>query len=106
MFLKNNHIYRFFVTDSKRYIVGGLLGMVFTALLLWPTVTAQAIQISDTPMETLAAILNEEPTLDRYYAARVIGGAGAFLITANNFDDYRRAIRIKLIREISTVPMT
>lgn len=52
------------------------------------------------------AILNEEPTLDRYYAARVIGGQGAFLITANNFEDYRRAIRIKLIREISGVPMT
>jgi len=52
------------------------------------------------------AILNEEPTLDRYYAAKVIGGPGAFLITANDFEDYRHAIRIKLIREISTVPMT
>ncbi len=52
------------------------------------------------------AILNEEPTLDRYYAAQVIGGTGAFMITANNYDDYRRAIRIKLIREISNVPMT
>jgi len=52
------------------------------------------------------AILNEEPTLDRYYTTQVIGGAGAFLLTANDFEAYRRAIRIKLIREISTVPMT
>jgi len=52
------------------------------------------------------AILNEEPTLDRYYTTQVIGGAGAFLLTANDFEAYRRAIRIKLIREINTVPMT
>lgn len=45
-------------------------------------------------------ILNEEPELDRYYSAHVIGGDGAFLIDAADFDDFARAIRAKLVREI------
>jgi len=31
----------------------------------------------------------------------VIGGPGAFMISAVNFDDFGRAVRTKLIREIS-----
>jgi len=45
-------------------------------------------------------ILNEEPELDRYYSAHVIGGEGAFLIDATDFEDFARAIRAKLVREI------
>ncbi len=47
------------------------------------------------------AILNEDPTLDQYYAAKVIGGPGAFVMAANDYDAYRLAILAKLIREIS-----
>ena len=50
-------------------------------------------------------ILNEDPTLDRYYRARVIGGTGAFVITANDYGAYRLAILRKLIMEISGAPM-
>jgi len=41
--------------------------------------------------------------LDRYYRECVIGGPGAFIIVANGFDDFARAIRRKLILEIAGV---
>jgi len=39
--------------------------------------------------------------LEKYYEENVIGGPGSFSITAANFDDFGRAVRNKLIREIS-----
>ena len=51
------------------------------------------------------AILNEDPTLDRYYVTNVIGGPGAFVMTANDYDAYRLAIVAKLIKEISGAPI-
>lgn len=47
------------------------------------------------------AILNETPDLTDYYRNHVIGGPGAFVIKANDYDDYARAILRKLIREIA-----
>jgi len=44
------------------------------------------------------------PNLDLYYEDCVIGGPGAFLIIANGFKDFARAIRHKLILEIAGVP--
>ena len=41
------------------------------------------------------------PDLDKYYRGCVIGGTGAFLIVANDFADFARAIRRKLIFEIA-----
>jgi hypothetical protein len=40
--------------------------------------------------------------LDKYYEENVIGGPGSFMIAAVNFDDFGRAVRSKLIREISS----
>ncbi len=51
------------------------------------------------------AILNEEAGVDRYYLDNVIGGDGAFLMTAANYQDFAQAIRRKLVREISGSPM-
>ena len=51
------------------------------------------------------AILNEEPNLDFYYLTHVIGGSGAFVMTADDYLDFADAIVIKLIREISQAPM-
>lgn len=51
------------------------------------------------------AILNEEVGVDRYYLDNVIGGDGAFLMTATDYSDFARAIRQKLVREISGTPM-
>ena len=50
------------------------------------------------------AILNEVPTLDRYYFTNVIGGPGAFVMTANDYAAYRLAILAKLVKEISGLP--
>ncbi len=51
------------------------------------------------------AILNEEPKLARYYAAGVVGGDGAFLLTADDSDDFARAIAKKLYFEITGPPI-
>ena len=46
-------------------------------------------------------VLGDEPTLGKYYRQNVMGGDGAFVITANTFEDYPDAIRRKLLREIA-----
>lgn len=55
-------------------------------------------------------ILNDRPNqfgfpimkgLDLYYRECVIGGAGAFIVTAESFEDFADAIRSKLIMEIA-----
>ncbi|GAA0784080.1 DUF1194 domain-containing protein [Roseibium denhamense] len=51
---------------------------------------------------TVNGLVIEEPgrlTVD-YYAEEVIRGAGAFVEVANGFDDYERAMKRKLVREI------
>lgn len=49
------------------------------------------------------AITNEEPDLDRYYASRVIGGPGAFVLRAADFAAFAEAMARKLVREIAGV---
>lgn len=57
-------------------------------------------------------ILNDRPqpfgmptprqvALDDYYERHVIGGPGSFMIVANDFEDFRRAVLAKLVREIA-----
>jgi hypothetical protein len=46
-------------------------------------------------------ILAVEPGLDRYYYDNVIGGPGAFMIPAENYDAFADAILKKLITEIA-----
>ena len=41
-----------------------------------------------------------EVDLIQHYSNKVVGGNGAFLMTAKSFQDFRQAIRAKLIREI------
>jgi hypothetical protein len=43
------------------------------------------------------------PNLDTYYRDCVIGGTGAFIVVANGFEDFARAIRRKLILEIAGI---
>lgn len=57
-------------------------------------------------------ILNDRPTfgrappvpLDIYYRDSVIGGQGAFMIAAEDFEAFGNAVRRKLIREIAGLP--
>jgi len=44
------------------------------------------------------------PYLDRYFADCVIGGPGAFSELVEHYDDFARAVRRKLIREIAGTP--
>ncbi|MDW8369156.1 MAG: DUF1194 domain-containing protein [Geminicoccaceae bacterium] len=57
-------------------------------------------------------ILNDRPqpfgmptprqlALDDYYERWVIGGPGSFMVVATDFDDFRRAVLAKLVREIA-----
>jgi hypothetical protein len=46
------------------------------------------------------AIEADEPDLTAYYRDNVITGSGAFVETAADFDDFARAIKIKLLREL------
>jgi hypothetical protein len=48
-------------------------------------------------------ILALEPDLDRYFEQNVIGGPGAFVIAAKNFETFGDAILKKLIAEIAGV---
>ena len=64
---------------------------------------AEGITINGLP------ILNDRPTfgrpppvpLDQYYRESVIGGPGAFVIAAEDFEAFEQAVRRKLIREIA-----
>lgn len=47
------------------------------------------------------AILDEWPTLDLYFQRQVAGGPNHFVIVANDYDAYGRAIYRKLLREIT-----
>lgn len=48
-------------------------------------------------------ILDGDPTLEGYYHDYVVGGPGAFVLTADDFHDFARAFREKLLREIQTL---
>lgn len=52
------------------------------------------------------AILNEIPRLDVYFRDWLIGGEGAFLIVANDYNDFAQAMAEKLIREIRSIPIS
>jgi hypothetical protein len=43
----------------------------------------------------------EATTLDRWFADHVIGGQGSFLMVAQGYDDFGRALRQKFVTEIS-----
>ena len=68
---------------------------------------SRRITINGLPIVNERGALNPRfwlPDLDRYYLGCVIGGPGAFLLIANGFEDFARAIRRKLILEIAGDP--
>ena len=50
------------------------------------------------------AILNDEPYLEQYYREQVIGGPGAFVMTAADYASFAEALRRKLLQEVSPGP--
>src|SRR5260221_9070992 len=59
-------------------------------------VVARGIRINGLPIVTPI-----EPDLARWYAANVVGGAGAFMEGANGFEDFARAMRRKFQLEVA-----
>src|SRR6266478_9074950 len=66
-------------------------------------IVAKGIIINGLPIMTPADQFDVYylPELDKYYAGCVIGGPGAFIQVAHGFEDLERALRRKLILEIS-----
>jgi Protein of unknown function (DUF1194) len=59
--------------------------------------------LSDRPVPWNAEHTNPPGGLDKYYQDNVVGGPGAFVLVAENFDSFGRAIIKKLIAEIALV---
>ncbi len=51
------------------------------------------------------AILNEDKQLDSYYRAQLAIGEGSFVEVAQDYNDFARAMRRKLLREIDPDPI-
>ena len=49
------------------------------------------------------AILTDVEHLDDYYRREVVTGQGAFVVKASGYDDFARAMRLKLLRELAPV---
>jgi hypothetical protein len=62
--------------------------------------------LSERPMSWNADHTNPPGGLDGYYRNNVIGGPGAFVMVAENFNSFGQAILNKLIAEIATVQHT
>lgn len=75
------------------------------AELVRDKLVAQGVVINGLPVMMNRTNFGRPPdlTLDKYYEDSVIGGAGSFLIVADNFDQFGRAVRTKLVREVSGV---
>jgi hypothetical protein len=59
--------------------------------------------LSDRPVPWNAEHTNPPGGLDKYYQDNVVGGPGAFVLVAENFDSFGRAIIKKLIAEIAVL---
>ena len=75
------------------------------AELVRDKLVAQGIVINGLPVMMNRENFGRPPdlTLDKYYEENVIGGAGSFMIVADNFDQFGRAVRTKLVREVSGI---
>jgi hypothetical protein len=78
------------------------------AELIRDRLVAQGIVINGLPVMMNRTNFGRPPDmlLDKYYEENVIGGPGSFMIVASNFEDFGRAVRSKLIREISSAEPT
>jgi hypothetical protein len=69
-----------------------------------PVAAARAAAVADGVTINGLAILASEPKLENYYEENVMGGEGAFVIVAQDFEAFSHAMLSKLIREIAAVP--
>jgi len=51
------------------------------------------------------AVLDDDDDMVQYFKDHVIGGPDAFVVTVGSFEDFAEAIKLKLVREISSNPL-
>jgi hypothetical protein len=75
------------------------------AELVRDKLVSQGVVINGLPVMMNRTNFGRPPdlTLDKYYEENVIGGPGSFMIVADNFDHFSRAVRTKLVREVSGI---
>lgn len=61
---------------------------------------ADRLEIDQVTINALV-IVEDDKTLLRYFSRRIIRGPGAFAMAADGWDDYARAFRRKLLRELA-----
>ena len=73
------------------------------AELVRDKLVAQGIVVNGLPVMMNRTNFGRPPDLllDKYYEENVIGGPGSFMIVADNFEHFGRAVRNKLVREVS-----
>ena len=69
-----------------------------------PTIQGRSFAVARGITVNALAILNDEPNLESYFRRNLIGGAGAFVIAVENYEDFAEAMRRKLIKEIRYQP--
>lgn len=75
------------------------LGIVINGL---PILTRIVYYSAQKPMRTNLDYYD----LETYYREKVIHGPGAFVETADDYDDFARAFQRKLVRELTPKPMS
>jgi hypothetical protein len=80
------------VTLARDEVIGK--GIVINGLVI----------LSDRPVPWNAEHTNPPGGLEKYYQDNVVGGPGAFVLVAENFNSFGRAIIKKLIAEIALLP--
>lgn len=78
------------------------------AELVRDRLVGQGIVINGLPVMMNRTNFGRPPDLmlDKYYEDSVIGGPGSFMIVAENFENFGRAVRTKLVREVSGETIT
>ena len=73
------------------------------AELVRDKLVGQGVVINGLPVMMNRSNFGRPPdlTLDKYYEENVIGGTGSFIIVADTFEQFGRAVRTKLVREVS-----
>ena len=85
-------------SDGRNNAGGPLADARQRALVNGITINGLAIRIRRKNL-----IMMPLPELDRYFRECVIGGMGAFSISVTRYDDFVKAVRRKLIREIAGI---
>lgn len=87
-------------TPCKRKVID-ISGDGFSNEGIEPSIMRDALVARGVDINALAILNATAPLLEAYFRSQVIGGPNAFVYTATGYQDYPRAIRRKLLDEIT-----